>query len=163
MLVGASYGGYVAQQVATALPDQVELLMLVCTAGDLVEPDDGLRAFWQEEGRFLAAGDVDDRELQVSFEVLAMPVTMIVALTISTSLATRLEPSLYGCRGRTWSSSTGWDTSWPPNARTTVGGYCSAPSPTDVSVSGSARPATYRPRTRARTRTVSQPLDARAS
>jgi len=118
-LVGASYGGYVAQQVATAVPDQVERLVLVCTAGDLVEPDAGLRAFWQEERRLLeagdldgatelnvatwlgpdadddarilvrtmqraafdhqlAAGDVDDRELPVTPEVLAMPVTMIV-------------------------------------------------------------------------------------
>jgi len=58
-LVGASYGGYVAQQVATAVPDQIERLVLVCTAGDLVEPDDGLRAFWREEGRLLDAGDVD--------------------------------------------------------------------------------------------------------
>jgi len=63
-LVGASYGGYVAQQVATAVPDQVERLVLVCTAGDLVEPDAGLRAF--------------NRELPVTPEVLAMPVTMIV-------------------------------------------------------------------------------------
>lgn len=116
---GASYGGYVAQQVATALPDQVERLVLVCTAGDLVEPDASLRAFWQEERRLLevgdldgatelnvatwlgpdadddarilvrtmqraafdhqlAAGHVDDRELPVIPEVLAMPVTMIV-------------------------------------------------------------------------------------
>ena len=119
MLVGASYGGYVAQQVATAVPEQVERLVLMCTAGDLVEADDRLRAFWREEGSFLdageidratelnvatwlgpdaddearrlvrtmqraafvhqlGAGDVDDRELQVSPEVLAMPVTMIV-------------------------------------------------------------------------------------
>lgn len=33
--------------------------MLVCTAGDLVEPDAGLRAFWQEERRLLEAGDID--------------------------------------------------------------------------------------------------------
>ena len=119
MLVGASYGGYVAQQVATARPDQVERLVLVCTAGDLVEPDEGLRAFWQEEGRLLdagdidaatelnvatwlgpeadaenrslvrtmqraafdhqlAAGDVDDHDLQVSCELLTMQVTVIV-------------------------------------------------------------------------------------
>ncbi len=58
-LVGASYGGYVAQQVATAMPDRVERLVLVCAAGDLVEPDAGLRAFWEEEGRLLEAGDVD--------------------------------------------------------------------------------------------------------
>ena len=42
-LVGASYGGYVAQQVATAEPDRVERLVPVCSGGDLVEPDAGLR------------------------------------------------------------------------------------------------------------------------
>jgi 3-oxoadipate enol-lactonase len=118
-LVGASYGGYVAQQVASALPDQVERLVLVCAAGDLVEPDAGLRAFWHEERRLLeagdvdgatelnvatwlgryadtdarilvrtmqraafehqlAAGDVDDRDLPVTPEVLVMPVVAIV-------------------------------------------------------------------------------------
>lgn len=58
-LVGASYGGYVAQQVASAEPQRVERLVLVCAAGDLCEPDAGLRAFWREEGRLLDAGDVD--------------------------------------------------------------------------------------------------------
>jgi 3-oxoadipate enol-lactonase len=118
-LVGASYGGYVAQQVASAEPERVERLVLICTAGDLCEPDDGLRAFWREEGgsidagdidgatelnvatwlgpdadddaralvrtmqrtafdHQLAAGDVDDRDLPVTPEVLVMPVTMVV-------------------------------------------------------------------------------------
>lgn len=58
-LVGASYGGYVAQQVASAEPERVERLVLVCAPGDLGEPDPGLRAFWQEEGRLLEAGDID--------------------------------------------------------------------------------------------------------
>lgn len=58
-LVGASYGGHVAQQVATAAPEQVDRLVLVCSAGALCEPDDGLRAFWREEGRLLDAEDVD--------------------------------------------------------------------------------------------------------
>jgi pimeloyl-ACP methyl ester carboxylesterase len=58
-LVGASYGGYVAQQVASAEPALVERLVLVCAAGDLGEPDAGLRAFWQEEDRLLEAGDID--------------------------------------------------------------------------------------------------------
>ena len=44
-LVGASYGGHVPQQVATAVPDLVERMVLVCATGDLVEPDAGLRAF----------------------------------------------------------------------------------------------------------------------
>jgi pimeloyl-ACP methyl ester carboxylesterase len=118
-LVGASYGGYVAQQVASTMPDRVERLVLLCSAGDLVEPDPGLRAFWDQERRLLAAGDVDgatelnvttwlgpeadedardlvrtmqraafdhqlaagdvdDRELPVTPEVLVMPVLVIV-------------------------------------------------------------------------------------
>ena len=118
-LVGASYGGYVAQQVATAAPDQIERLVLVCTAGAMVEPDIVLRAFWLEERQLLevgdldgatelnvdtwlgpeaddharalvrtmqraafyhqlAAGDVEDRELAVTPELLVMPVTLIV-------------------------------------------------------------------------------------
>ncbi len=118
-LVGASYGGYVAQQVATALPHRVERLVLICAAGDLAEPDPGLRAFWDEEAALLeagdvagatelnvatwlgpdadtdaralvrtmqrtafdhqlAAGDVDDRQLPVTPEVLVMPVTAII-------------------------------------------------------------------------------------
>ncbi len=58
-LVGASYGGFVAQQVATTVPSQVERLVLVCSAGDLATPDPGLRALWQEERRLLEAGDLD--------------------------------------------------------------------------------------------------------
>jgi pimeloyl-ACP methyl ester carboxylesterase len=101
------------------MPDRVERLVLLCSAGDLVEPDPGLRAFWDEERRLLAAGDVDgatelnvttwvgpeadddardlvrtmqraafdhqlaagdvdDRELPVTPEVLVMPVLVIV-------------------------------------------------------------------------------------
>lgn len=58
-LVGASYGGYVAQQVATTTPDRVTHLLLLAAAGELAEPDQDLQAFWAEEGRLLEAGDVD--------------------------------------------------------------------------------------------------------
>ncbi len=58
-LVGSSYGGLVAQQVASALPERVERLVLICAAGDLCEPDPRLRAFWQEEGRLLEADDLE--------------------------------------------------------------------------------------------------------
>jgi pimeloyl-ACP methyl ester carboxylesterase len=57
-LVGASYGGYVALQVASGVPDRVERLVLLAAAADLLEPDDGLRALWQEEGRLVEAGDL---------------------------------------------------------------------------------------------------------
>src|SRR3954447_556650 len=41
-LVGASYGGYVALQVASAVPHRVERLVLLDTAANVVEPDDSL-------------------------------------------------------------------------------------------------------------------------
>ena len=86
MLVGASYGGFVAQQVATALPDRVERLVLVCTAGDLVEPDAGLRAFWHEEGRLLDAGDIDGAtELNVATGSAPTPTTRLGAWSGSCS------------------------------------------------------------------------------
>lgn len=58
-LVGASYGGYVALQVASAVPDRVERLVLLSPAADLVDPDDSLRAVWEEEGRLIDAGELD--------------------------------------------------------------------------------------------------------
>lgn len=57
-LVGASYGGYVALQVASTVPERVERLVLLAAAADLLEPDDGLRDLWQEEGRLVEAGDL---------------------------------------------------------------------------------------------------------
>lgn len=57
-LVGASYGGYVALQVASAMPDRVERLVLLAAAADLLEPDEGMRALWAEEGRLVDAGDL---------------------------------------------------------------------------------------------------------
>ena len=58
-LVGASYGGYVALQVASAAPERVRRLVLLCPLAEVVEPDEPLRALWAEEGRLLDAGDVD--------------------------------------------------------------------------------------------------------
>jgi 3-oxoadipate enol-lactonase len=58
-LVGASYGGYVALQVASAAPERVRRLVLLCPLAELVEPDEQLRALWAEEGRLLDAGDLD--------------------------------------------------------------------------------------------------------
>ena len=58
LLVGASYGGYVALQVASAVPDKVEQLVLLAAAADLLEPDEGMRGLWAEEGRLVDAGDL---------------------------------------------------------------------------------------------------------
>ncbi|MFF0269092.1 alpha/beta fold hydrolase [Kribbella sp. NPDC004536] len=57
--VGASYGGYVVQQVATRRPELFSRLVLVCAPTDNVQPDDELRALWAEENKLLEAGDVD--------------------------------------------------------------------------------------------------------
>jgi len=58
-LVGASYGGWVALQVATAAPDRVERLVLLDPLAEVAEPDDRLRAFWREEGALVEAGDLE--------------------------------------------------------------------------------------------------------
>jgi 3-oxoadipate enol-lactonase len=58
-VVGASRGGAVAQQVATAVPDRVAALVLLCSAGDGVEPTADVAAFAAQENALLEAGDVD--------------------------------------------------------------------------------------------------------
>jgi pimeloyl-ACP methyl ester carboxylesterase len=57
--VGASFGGYVVQQVASRRPDLFARLVLICAPTDNVVPDDDLRALWGEENKLLEAGDVD--------------------------------------------------------------------------------------------------------
>ncbi|WP_410789779.1 alpha/beta fold hydrolase [Kribbella sp. C-35] len=57
--VGASYGGYVVQQVASRKPELFSRLVLLCAPTDNVQPDDELRALWAEENKLLEAGDVD--------------------------------------------------------------------------------------------------------
>jgi pimeloyl-ACP methyl ester carboxylesterase len=58
-LVGASYGGSVALQVASAVPERVRRMVLLAPAAGVAEPDEGLRAFWAEENALVEAGDVD--------------------------------------------------------------------------------------------------------
>jgi pimeloyl-ACP methyl ester carboxylesterase len=57
--VGASYGGYVVQQVASRRPKLFTRLVLICAPTDNVQPDDEVRAVWSEENELLEAGDVD--------------------------------------------------------------------------------------------------------
>lgn len=57
-VVGSSGGGGVALQVASAVPDRVSALVLLCAATDGVAPTDELRAFGEQERRLLRAGDV---------------------------------------------------------------------------------------------------------
>src|SRR4051795_5044116 len=47
-LVGASYGGQVALQVASAVPDRVERLVLLGPAGDPAPPAQKPRGLWAE-------------------------------------------------------------------------------------------------------------------
>ncbi|HEV8055940.1 MAG TPA: alpha/beta hydrolase [Nocardioidaceae bacterium] len=58
-LVGSSYGGHVALQVASAAADRVERLVLLCSAADGVVHTDDLREFAREEDALLEAGDVE--------------------------------------------------------------------------------------------------------
>ena len=57
-VVGASFGGRVALEVATAAPDRVDRLVLLCPALRGVAPTAGSEAFDAEEERLLEAGDV---------------------------------------------------------------------------------------------------------
>jgi 3-oxoadipate enol-lactonase len=58
-LVGASYGGNVALQVASTVPERVQRLLLLAPAADVAEPDEALRAHWAEENRLVDLGDLD--------------------------------------------------------------------------------------------------------
>jgi 3-oxoadipate enol-lactonase len=57
-LVGASFGGRVALEVATAAPERVDRLVLLCPALRGVTPTAPSEAFDAEEERLLEAGDV---------------------------------------------------------------------------------------------------------
>lgn len=58
-VVGSSGGGWVALQIAGAAPDRVTSLVLLCAGADGVEPTADVRAFWDQEGALLEAGDVE--------------------------------------------------------------------------------------------------------
>lgn len=58
-LVAASYGGWVALQVAAAAPERIEHLVLLAPLAEVAEPDERLVASWREEGALVDAGDLD--------------------------------------------------------------------------------------------------------
>lgn len=58
-VVGSSYGGRVAMELATKHPGRVSSLVLLCPAHRGVDPDEELQAFGAEEDRLLEAGDVE--------------------------------------------------------------------------------------------------------
>ena len=57
--VGASFGGYVVQQMASRVPERFSRLVLICAPTDNVEPTEDLRAVWAEENKLIEAADVD--------------------------------------------------------------------------------------------------------
>jgi 3-oxoadipate enol-lactonase len=57
-VVGASYGGTVALEIAARWPRQVTALALLCAGMPGHEPSDALRAFWQQEEEVIKAGDI---------------------------------------------------------------------------------------------------------
>lgn len=58
-LVGSSYGGQVALEVAARRPGMVAALALLCSASPEHTPSDALRSFGRREDELLAAGDID--------------------------------------------------------------------------------------------------------
>ena len=58
-VVGSSFGGRVAMELATLHPGRVSSLVLLCTVYRGLEPTESVRTFGAEEGRLLEAGDVD--------------------------------------------------------------------------------------------------------
>jgi 3-oxoadipate enol-lactonase len=58
-VVGSSYGGRVAQEIAAHRPDRVSSLILLCSAMRLHPPTDAIRAFSDREDELLEAGDVE--------------------------------------------------------------------------------------------------------
>ncbi len=58
-VVGSSYGGRVAQEVAARWPTRVSTLILLCAATRLHPPTDAIRAFSDREDELLEAGDIE--------------------------------------------------------------------------------------------------------
>ena len=58
-VVGASFGGRVATEVAAVAPDRVTRLVLLAPSAAGMEPGDALRAFGDQEDALLEAGDVE--------------------------------------------------------------------------------------------------------
>jgi len=57
-LVGSSYGGKVALEIAARQPARVTALALLCAGMPGHEPTPTLRAFWQREEELIEAGDI---------------------------------------------------------------------------------------------------------
>ena len=58
-LVGSSFGGRVALETASAAPERVSALVLLCAAAPLLPQTPDVQAFDEEEERLLEAGDRD--------------------------------------------------------------------------------------------------------
>jgi 3-oxoadipate enol-lactonase len=58
-VVGASFGGRVALELAATWPSRVQKLVLLCGEWEEVESDPELESFAEEEDRLLSDGDVD--------------------------------------------------------------------------------------------------------
>lgn len=57
-IVGSSFGGRVAMEVAVTAPERVTALALLCTAAPGLPQTDDVTAYGEEEDRLLAAGDL---------------------------------------------------------------------------------------------------------
>jgi len=58
-VIGSSFGGRVAQEVAARWPARVSTLGLLCSATRQLPPTDAIKAFGDREDKLLESGDVD--------------------------------------------------------------------------------------------------------
>jgi pimeloyl-ACP methyl ester carboxylesterase len=58
-VVGSSYGGRVAQEVAARWPERVSKLVLVCSSSADLEPGPALGELWRQEEVRIEAGEID--------------------------------------------------------------------------------------------------------
>jgi 3-oxoadipate enol-lactonase len=66
-VVGASMGGWVALQLATAAPDRVKALVLMASSIDIDDWSPEIQEFWEQEHALVEAGDIEGAvELGVS-------------------------------------------------------------------------------------------------
>jgi pimeloyl-ACP methyl ester carboxylesterase len=58
-VIGSSYGGRVAQELAARWPSRVDTLLLLCAASRALTPTEAIQAFGRREDELLEAGDID--------------------------------------------------------------------------------------------------------
>jgi 3-oxoadipate enol-lactonase len=59
VVIGASMGGYVALELATAAPERVKALVLMASPLDVDDWSPDIKEYWERENELVEAGDID--------------------------------------------------------------------------------------------------------